>query len=353
MEADATPQMGASDSLSVEDRIESIISPSESPIAETKAEPANEADISDVADDVEVEAKATSEDQSSDTEDIVEYDAEEVASLFGIDPDSLSVNEDGSVSFKTKVNGEEGTATLKDLIKGHQLEQNVNRKSMELSEALKQFEQQKIEQFQALNAQFNQAQQLTQYAESQLLQEFNNVDWNALRNTDPAEYAAMQRDYETKYQQIQGMKQNLQLQQQQTNQQLMQQQQQWLAREVQEQQKVLLNKVPEWKDQATAKKEAVAIEKYLMETIGLSEQETNALYDHRHIQIARDAMLYRQMMGKTKPDEKKVNRKLRVNKSSVNISKQDANKSNQAKRRAVLKKSGSVEAMASVLADMI
>lgn len=345
---DATP-MDASESLSAEDRIESIIS-GESSSPESESVPTDVTETESPSEEVEVEA--TSETPDQDTDDIVEFAAADIASLFGVEEDALQVDEEGNVQFKTKVNGEEGAATLRDLIKGHQLEQNVNRKSMELSEMQKAFDAERAQQFQALNAQLEQASQLSDFAEQQLMQEYHSIDWNALRERDSGEFAAMQQDYTLKSQQIQQMKANIEQHKAQTNQQLHQQQQQWRAGEVQRQQEMLLNQLPEWKDQATAKKEAQEIEKYLL-SVGYSEQETAGMIYARDLITARKAMLFDQMQGKTKPDQKKVNRKLRVQKPNSAQSKGLADKSSQNKRRAVLKKSGSLDAMASVLADMI
>lgn len=353
MDLDATPT-GADESQSVESRIEDIIAPSVETPPENEAQQPQEQETVKVEETQETETQeVTSEQQETQDTESIEYDADDIASLFGIDPEYLSVNEDGTASFKTKVNGEEQSATLQDLIKGHQLEANVNRKSMELSDAQKKFDEERLAQLDTLNSQLKEATQMSQMMENQLLQEYNNIDWNTLRNTDPAEFAALQQEYNQKYQQVQGYKQQVQQQQEQTNEYAKQEQQAWMQKQVAAHQQELLKKLPEWNDREVAAKEATAIERYAIESLGISPDEAAQIYDHRHIIALRKAMLFDQMQTQTKPEAKKVTRKIRVQKPTVEQSKATANKSAQAKRRATLKKTGSIDAAASVLADMI
>ena len=73
----------------------------------------------------EVEAQQETEELQDDTdEETVQLEAEQLADLLGLDPDNLVVDDEGRVSLKTKVNGEESAATLKDVLKGYQLEKS-------------------------------------------------------------------------------------------------------------------------------------------------------------------------------------------------------------------------------------
>lgn len=360
MDLEATPDMGANESLSPVERIESIISEDLPPEPEKASQPdrepapAVEEAAEPKAEKPKAEEKrATSDTEAEDAEEVIEYDADDVASLFGIDPESLSINEDGTASFKTKVNGEEGTATLADLIKGHQIEANVNRKSVELSEAQKAFDAERVARFQALDQQMQVAGGLVQQMENELMREYNSVNWETLRNADPAEYAAKQQDYNARYQQIQGYKANVLQQQAQQSEQLKRAQHEWTAKEIDRNQGELLKVVPEWADAKLAAKEATAVEKLLIDVYGFTPDEAGGTIDYRVIHAGRDLMRYHQMINKVQPSEKKVKRKLRSTKTGHQETKTEANRSAKQKRRAAFKRSGKAVDAAKVIEDLI
>lgn len=348
-------QPGADVSADPVDRIEALLSAEQEQPSEDK-----EVIQSDEVEDLEEsepeegdepepdEEEATSEE--ADEDDAVEQfelEAEQLADMLGIDADHLVITDDGEIKLKTKVDGETGEATLADLVKSYQLEGHVNKKSMELAEQRKSFETQREQASAALAERLTQADQLLTTLERELLGQYNNVDWEALRRDDPAEFAARQQEYGSQYQRIQQMKQQaMQVVQQQTaeaNQKMEAQRQEILQKEYQ----AMLEVIPEWRDESVAQAEKSAMTDYLKEN-GYSPEEISQLADHRMVRVIRDALMYRKGNQKVETAKKKVKRVPKVQKPGAAKSK--AAKAQQ--QQAVLKqraKKGDTDALLSLL----
>jgi len=67
----------------------------------------------------------------------------------------------------------------------------------------------------------------------------------------------------------------------------------------------LLENLPSWKDPAKAAAEKAALVKHLVER-GYTQEQVAQLTDHKTVVMAREAMLYRQMMAKAKETTKAV-----------------------------------------------
>lgn len=66
-----------------------------------------------------------------------------------------------------------------------------------------------------------------------------------------------------------------------------------------------VNAVPAWKDPAKFKNDTQAMREYLAE-FGYGEDEMSAVIDHRHLQILRDAVAYRNLLKAKAQSQKKV-----------------------------------------------
>lgn len=82
-------------------------------------------------------------------------------------------------------------------------------------------------------------------------------------------------------------------------QQAQQQAQQHTAQRLQKEAQAMQQAIPEWKDQARASQEMGELRTFL-ERSGFSDAEVGGVTDHRHVVIARKAMLYDKMMAKGK-----------------------------------------------------
>ncbi|WP_218568836.1 hypothetical protein [Pseudomonas sp. BGI-2] len=228
---------------------------------------------------------------------------------------------------------------------GYQRQSDYTKKTMEASEQRKN-----------ADAAVQQAQQERQEYHSKLermaaqlegaLEQQSQIDWNALIESDPVEYLKQQQLFQQRqalYQQNTQERQKL-AQQFQTEQ--AQAHQSYLAK----QQEDLLAKLPDWKDDAKAKAEKTAISEFLQKQ-GFEAEDISSIADHRHVLVARKAMLYDQIMANAKLQAKKVQEApQRVVKPGVGESRHIDGRSAASKR---LEKTGRVEDAAAVFAQFL
>ncbi|WP_393922903.1 hypothetical protein [Pseudomonas fluorescens] len=178
------------------------------------------------------------------------------------------------------------------------------------------------------------------------LEQQSQIDWNALIESDPVEYLKQRQLFDQRqalYQQNMQERQKL-IQQHQAEQ--AQAQQSYLAK----QQEDLLAKLPDWKDDAKAAAEKTAISKFLQEQ-GFEAEDISSIADHRHVIVARKAMLYDQLMAKASTAAKKVQEApQRVVKPGVTANGNADGRTAAAKRH---EKSGTVESAAAVFAQFL
>jgi hypothetical protein len=349
---DAT-QQGAE--VSVEDRIAGILDAQETP--ETPQEATNEDLAEETNDDEAEEAESDGPDSKEEGEEVtddedaveeIELDASQLAEYLGIDADAIDTDEDGNLYLKTKIDGKPGKATLSELIKSYQLEGHVNQKSMQLAEERKSFEAESQAAKQALQQTIQQAQNLLQMQEQNLLGEYNSVDWNSLKQQDPGLYAAARQEMSERYNEIQRAKQYTS---QQGNQLTQEQRQQFLYKESQ----ALEAALPAWGDREVQQKEKSEVASYLTNQ-GFSPEEVQTVGDHRAVLIARKAMLYDKLIAEqstqTEIAKKKVIKKPKVLKPGASKSSGQAKAEAQKQKLKMVKQSGgSVDSIASLLID--
>jgi len=155
----------------------------------------------------------------------VEIDASQFSKLLSLNEDQLLVNDEGSITFKTKVDGIESDVTLPDLIKSYQNEATLTNRSMEVNAIIKA----RNESLQGAKAM---AEQQATYTAT-LLETLNNeylgdlkqADLDQLRIDDPAEYSAKQIEFSQRQNKIKELAtQSLSLLQEQQNNQDVEQQ---------------------------------------------------------------------------------------------------------------------------------
>ena len=223
------------------------------------------------------------------------------AKALGVDDSMIVLDDDGNFKgVKVQVDGEPEVVDLKTALEGFRFNRHNTQTSQKLAEEKKQLEAIRQASFSELNQKFTEAAKLTEYLDSKLLGEFN-IDWQHLRATDPAEYAARVQDYQLKQAEIQQLKGAIgqELEQQQAI--LQQQQAAQMQAYVQDQLQQLLTDVPEWQDKAkmTADFDAMAS---IAESYGFSRSEFDNVMDARMIKVLKDAMAYRN--GKTVAEKK-------------------------------------------------
>lgn len=204
---------------------------------------------------------------------------DELAEALGWDSDKLL-----GLNAKVKIDGKEGTATLRDLIKSYQLDGHINQKLASadadrkaLIAAQQQFMAERADKLLKLDAGHK-------TLERELLGEFQSIDWKKLAAENPAEYNSKLIGFQQRNAVLQDIARQIAAEQQQYQAQITEGQQKWLD----EQRKLLQSKVPEWADEGRRSKDKAEIAAYL-QGFGISNEEFEAQQDHRWALVIRDA----------------------------------------------------------------
>ncbi|KJZ41533.1 hypothetical protein VC33_00285 [Pseudomonas fluorescens] len=243
------------------------------------------------------------------------------------------------------MDGKEVQVPLSELLNGYQRQSDYTKKTMEAAEQRK-----------TADAVVQQAQQERQEYHSKLermaaqlegaLEQQSQIDWNALIESDPVEYLKQQQLFQQRQALYQQNAQERQKLAQQFQHEQAQAHQSYLA----EQQDNLLAKLPDWKDDAKAAAEKTAISKFLQEQ-GFEAEDISSIADHRHVIVARKAMLYDQLMAKANVQAKKVQEApQRVVKPGVTVNGNADGRTTAAKRHAA---KGTVESGAEVFLQFL
>jgi hypothetical protein len=205
----------------------------------------------------------------------------------------------GSVNVSTRVDGVEGSVTLAQLVKGHQLESSFTRKNQAWIEEKAASETKLESERSKLTDHFALATTAFQLAQEQLMSDFQGVNWDQLQQSNPAEW-------QVKRQQFGERQARLNQAKDQSTQQIAaavekQDAETAVANDaaLQREHAVLLEKVPTWNDETVRTKEATEVAEFL-QSVGYAESEISELKDHKLILLARAAM------GQQGPSKKKL-----------------------------------------------
>jgi hypothetical protein len=344
----ADPTIG----LSVQEVAAKLLEPVEQePVKEPEAQP--EAETSEVVDTtletseevVEETTEAPAEVESTETE-IDEY----VTGVNDWVKDSHNLDQ---IRVPTKVNGVESDVSLSEAIASHQIREASEQRLDSLKTEKASFEEERTKFQTSYNGQLTQAANLVTALEKQLTGEAEQINWQELRDTDPAEYSAKRLDFEKRGQELSQSRVAIS------------QEQQTKANEtynsiVTEQSAKLVNDIPEWKDEAKATKEKGEIRDYLLgrgftqlEVDGEQDAQGNikrvGLVNANAISMARKAMLFDRGEKQVQVTKKKVKKLPKVTKPGRPISSQEVDSEKTNAMRKTLKKSGKLEDAAAII----
>jgi hypothetical protein len=202
------------------------------------------------------------------------------------------------------VDGTPTEATIGDLIKSYQMTEAATNRL----EDAKKYAQANTEAWaakqQELDSQFQVLAELIQAEEQTLERDVKAID-PALRDNDPAEWAARITEFQhrrghieqTKVAAVAKYKANADARAKEFD--------TWKAKTQQEQNDILLQKLPEWREPGKAETEKVQIADYLIRQ-GFTQGDLSNLIDHRQVLMARKAMLYDQSRGQVDTAKKRV-----------------------------------------------
>jgi hypothetical protein len=206
----------------------------------------------------------------------------------GETPEQPETPEAEPETFTVKVDGKEVAVTRDELLNGYQRQADYSRKTMELAQ-----------QRQAAEAEFQRVAAERQHYATQLDQVAAVLQASLpprppmeMRDADPIGYQNAKEDWEIRVGQLQAVLSERNQAQQQQQQHFAQMQQQSLAQARER----LVEMLPEWKRPEVAKAEQPKIAEHLR-AIGYADHEIAAAADPRAVLMARESMLYRQLMA--------------------------------------------------------
>jgi len=297
------------------------------------------------------EQPASGDGDGDGTQDSSNIDLSLFAKTLGIESSDLSM-QNGELMVRTKVDGETATVPFAELRKGYQLQKHLTRQQQQFADQRRAWEEHRQQQEHQLQQQASMAQEILNHEEKQLNEQFTR-DWKALRQEDPAEYAAQVAEYNQRLTDIrrrkQGVEQTLIERQQEQYQQHQHQQQQYMQYMQQAAQQELQQFVEKtgWKKPDDFKANTQRLRGYLINS-GFQEQEIDSTVDHRALLVAEKARKYDELMSKVQTAAKKVGESPTM--PSGRAARQPTGKRSQVKQaQQRLAKTGSLDDAASVI----
>ena len=258
---------------------------------ENLSEASTTEDDSDVSDENDAEDD-TEEDEETTLEAVADDDVTWETTL-GVTDGDLSFDEEGNlVGFNTKVNGESETIDAKTLLAGYQTNKAITQKSQALGEERKAFEGQKKQTEQVYASKLESVDALSQYFEKQLISEYDGVDWDRLRNENPAEYAAAKSDFSEKAGELERIKNAISADKEALNKTQSDNQNASNQEYFKSQFDLMISNNPEWKDDSVRKVAKAAYQTFVTDKYGFTDQEFDTVFDARLIELIKDAKKY-------------------------------------------------------------
>jgi hypothetical protein len=271
----------------------------------------NDDDLVDDSEELEVEAAQESDDDveyDDETEDSNEQETDSdedglaaLAEELGLDADKLILSEDGDIQIRLRVNGKDEVIDLKEAISQTQFSKANDEKARNIAEERKSFESERQQVAQEYAARLQNVQAMGQMLEQQLMAEYNTVDWDALKVSDPARYLVTQQEYQQRQQQLHQAGHQLGEQMRQMQEQQSGQEQAERAQILASERVAMVESVPAWSDTEVMQKDLAEIVQY-GQSVGFSEDDLSNVIHNRELQVLRKAWLYDQ--GKTVADRK-------------------------------------------------
>lgn len=312
---------------------------------------------SDSADDQPEDETVTQETETEETEVEVanddDGDEEQSEEVEVAEDDEVETPTADDLYEVTLPGGVKAQVTLDELSRGYSREADYTRKTESLAAQRRELAAEREGVQQAVeNERAQYAQSLAQMSQA-LGNEISGgqeIDWDTLKEEDPIEFATQWADHQRKTEQFR----NSQVQLQQMNQEQQQQQQHQYQVGLEDQARQLKEIIPEFRDEASAKKLQTDMRSFLTSSYGgFTEQEINQIADARHVQLINDAMKWRGLQSSKVKVEKKVIKLPKVVKGSAQKGRTDVDAEQMAAKMKRARQSGHVDDAAAAIADLI
>jgi hypothetical protein len=260
-------------------------------------------------------------------------DLKAVAKMLGVSPTELVIDEDGTLSFKTKIDGQEGKAKPAELRKSFQLESAHTRRLMELSDKQKAFDAERERVAAELDAQRKAANERLAAVESHWFRDFEGIDWRALQATDPVEFAVKHTAYQMRQQELNKVLEGRAAEAKQAEEAAKHRRMEALRAEYTE----LLNHVPSWTDDAARKQGQKEVAEFLKSRYSFSDQEMEVVASSsKAIRMALDALAYQKHQAAAEKAQKEVIKKIEAAPKMAKPGQPTPEKSSREKTQALL-----------------
>jgi len=288
----ATPSRPG-ESADVTDQIAGILAGEEEKDESTEDSNEEETQLEASNEEEESNDEATEEESEADLEAIAEGDEQTWESVLGVDEGKLHYDDEGNIAgVNVKVDGESSTIDMNDLIAGYQTNKSVTQRSQAFAEERKTFDSEKEQVEQVYRSKLDTVDMLTRHLEKRLIGDFETINWEQLRNEDPAEYAALRQDYATKASELQNIKTAIQTDSDSQKGEVNTQNQVKQKEYVDGQRAKMIENNPTWQDEAVFTADMNAHKTFLGETYGFTDQEFDTVFDSRIIELMKDAKKY-------------------------------------------------------------
>lgn len=300
------------DSQQIEQRIENALYPEEP--AETPDEPEQTQETEEVEapEDVEPDEGETEEGDEGEEEEEAEPELEgtsefetleDFAEALGITPEEFL----SKYKAKAKVNGEEIETSLSELINGYQRLTDYRNKTAEVAEQRKALKQEAEAQKAEIQNRLGQVTTLIDNLQSQILSEFQGINWNELRANSPGEYAALLQDFQSRQLQLNQAQELSKKESEKLQQEQLEKQKEQFNEYVGVQRELLQDAMQDWKgkDEKAIKADISAVENYLASR-GFAANEITIALDHRIFKMAYDLMKSDKVKAKAEVVKNKV-----------------------------------------------
>jgi hypothetical protein len=297
----------------------------------------------------EPQASETNVEESNLEQDTAELETE-VLDDQQVEDNSEAVAESEETLYDVTINGEPHKVNLEELMRGYSRESDYTKKTMELGDKRREVESLQENLTKELDAvKSSRDQYETQIGElTKNLKQEDNIDWDTLYNSDPAEYVRKKAEQDKRKEMLQLAQQE----QQRIQQEKMSEQKKIYDDYIAKERKILAEKLPIYADKEKGRDYASKLKNFALEN-GYTQQEIDMMVDHRAVLLLDKAYRFNQLQ-KTKLDKNKVNKPPRIVKSNAsNVSEDSDVKQRHDRRMNKLKKSGSVRDAQSVLKEMI
>lgn len=306
-------------------------------LEESEEEPDGDLDAEE-SDEEDEDEKTDEEAESDSDEEQFNFDTvEQLAENLGISVEEFLDKLKATIT----VDGQKEVVTLRDALNGRMKDADYRRKTSELANQRREFEQVAKQESEKVDYQHQVAANVLMVAEKQLLGEIQGLD--ALRESDPMAWTAKRADLIERQQQLTQLKQQAAQAYMQQKQEREHKDSEALQERLAVERDALLKLVPDFQNVKPK------LEGYLSNSYGFTNDELGTVADHRLIDMARKAMLYDQQATKTEVAKKKVKLAPKMQKPSKAAPQRSAASEQARSAKARLKKSGHVRDAASAI----